>query len=135
MRDSLLLLYQNYVSAVCLYQTYVRVLICCCPSQLIIAITSLYQRAVQDSNIYITSSIGKCVSHHIEYNRWAGHSTTSACISYTRTVCAAPAKQHRHIHLHARPHASTHPRDGMYTMVCACAESIKMASFLQRPFQ
>ena len=95
---SLLCVYQNYVSTV-------RLLICCCPSQLI-AITHVSSNTT--TAMYITSAVHKTVTCIIpsvsvsEYNRWAGHSTTSACISYTRTVCAAPAKQHRHIDLHIR---------------------------------
>ena len=56
----------------------------------------------QDSKMYNTRARSVSVSHQIEYNRWAGYCTTSACISYTRTVCAAPAKQHRHIDLYIR---------------------------------
>ena len=62
----------------------------------------------------------------------AGYSTsncTSACISYIRTVCAAPAKQHRHIVVdphtrkkHTRTAACTHGK----RMRRQC---IKMASF------
>ena len=110
-------LFTCHVSAVCYIRTVstVCVLICCCSSQLIIAITHassntttaiLYDKCcTEDGNMYNTLAPPVSVSHHIEYNRWAGHSTsncTTACISYTRTICAAMAKQHRSIDLHTR---------------------------------
>ena len=100
----------------------------------------------QDSNMYNTSAPSVSVSHHID-NRWAGYSTTSACISYTRTVCAAPAKNtDTSIYTYAstihgqrstkivqtqtkgRPHCTTsivvQYTIGHYAMVCACADSL-----------
>ena len=67
----------------------------------------------------------------------AGYSTsncTSACISYIRTVCAAPAKQHRHVvarknHTRTtngkrmRAHAQTVFKDGVLSSASGFSES------------
>ena len=95
-----------YVSAVCLYQNYVS------SAHLLLSISAhcnntciiqhyhcyVYHKCcTQDSNMYNTWAPSVSVSHHIEYNRWAGHSTT-----HTYRLCRAgqTTQTHRSTHTH-----------------------------------